>query len=623
MSAGRLYRGSCIPRIYRLGRTAAISQINASTVGLGLSYPRLTIHTKHTSLDRPLHNQTLSNPVAREFDLDQLAKSLLDLLPQQHIPYLDHHLHSPSDNISVPPYPSTNPLKIDSMTDPIPVVLTNKNMTMGIAVGRGNWLYMVPGVFAGEVVMGKVYQNLDGVSLIHLTNVVKSHPDRVQSPCRHFNTCGGCQMMHMSYDRQMSMKHDRVWSAFVQTLGESLAGHLVMPTLSTSKQTGYRHYIHGHRGKVPVGQQMDCFGFLGKGEANQVIDIDSCSVSNTTVNTGFASMKNTMRLIRNYGPMEQPASKHFICATVSPPNNMSFSEFLPQFIHARNVVRQAKLHGIHSGIDDKDLIQAKKVLASWGSGIVTNKETIVTSLVDDTIIRFPAGHSPLDNLYLVPTMVSFIRDLIHTHLPAQDRHTLVDAYCRSGVFGLLLAPLFEHVVAIEAHTSLSKCAFSNAADNQINNYTLHNGSVEEWFSTLSNQPNLQVSMVFCHSPVQGLSVDALDRLLQFGPRMIVLLHADAYIQSLDVAYLLGFKRFKEMDILEQHSNSEFKGYNHITKKTWRSLSSRRLFDLDGRYAAKKANVTMVDQSYRILSITPVDILPHQIEVGSVTVLIKK
>lgn len=39
-------------------------------------------------------------------------------------------------------------------------------------------------------------------------------PSRVEPECPHFGRCGGCALMHMSYDRELEMKLSRVNEAF-------------------------------------------------------------------------------------------------------------------------------------------------------------------------------------------------------------------------------------------------------------------------------------------------------------------------------------------------------------------------------------------------------------------------
>ncbi|WP_397541654.1 class I SAM-dependent RNA methyltransferase [Roseovarius salis] len=77
---------------------------------------------------------------------------------------------------------------------------------MGDGIAEGP--VYVPGALPGEVVTGVA----DGDRLADMRVVVPS-PDRVSPPCRHFRSCGGCRMQHLSDAAMAAWKTETVKTA--------------------------------------------------------------------------------------------------------------------------------------------------------------------------------------------------------------------------------------------------------------------------------------------------------------------------------------------------------------------------------------------------------------------------
>ncbi len=77
----------------------------------------------------------------------------------------------------------------------------------GIAEGP----IFVPGALPGERVAGVVEGDR-----VRDMRILRPSPDRVKPPCRHFKTCGGCQMQHASDDLVADWKRDIVAEALAK-----------------------------------------------------------------------------------------------------------------------------------------------------------------------------------------------------------------------------------------------------------------------------------------------------------------------------------------------------------------------------------------------------------------------
>ncbi|MEQ8292326.1 MAG: class I SAM-dependent RNA methyltransferase [Roseovarius sp.] len=119
----------------------------------------------------------------------------------------------------------------------------------------------VPGALPGEVVTGMP----DGEHLKDV-RIVTPSSDRVSPPCRHFKSCGGCQMQHLSDAALADWKTDIVRTALqAQGLGTEFLPIHVSPPNSRRRAT-----FSARRTKKGA-----MAGFHGK-QSEAIIDIPDC-----------------------------------------------------------------------------------------------------------------------------------------------------------------------------------------------------------------------------------------------------------------------------------------------------------------------------------------------------------
>ncbi|MFI5149611.1 MAG: 23S rRNA (uracil(1939)-C(5))-methyltransferase RlmD [Bacteroidia bacterium] len=66
-------------------------------------------------------------------------------------------------------------------------------------------------------------------------------PNRVKPACEHFGICGGCKWQHMNYDTQLQFKQKQVWNALVR-IGK-LDIHEIATILGSAQIYGYRNKL--------------------------------------------------------------------------------------------------------------------------------------------------------------------------------------------------------------------------------------------------------------------------------------------------------------------------------------------------------------------------------------------
>ena len=98
---------------------------------------------------------------------------------------------------------------------------------------------------------------------------VESGPNRAEPPCRHFPTCGGCQLQHLTDDAFSAYVHDRVVGALA---GQGLSADQIATAYVSPPGTRRRASLRALR----LGKQLR-FGFSEQG-SHRIIDLKQCPV---------------------------------------------------------------------------------------------------------------------------------------------------------------------------------------------------------------------------------------------------------------------------------------------------------------------------------------------------------
>lgn len=126
----------------------------------------------------------------------------------------------------------------------------------------------VPFVLPGEQVEFEIIQSKKSHAFGHVTQILKSHPDRVIPPCEYYGHCGGCQLQHASYALQLQIKQQFIEDALIR-IGK-LSHFSLSPIIGTDKQWAYRRRIKLH-------QQGSQVGFIGV-DGKSFVPITHCEI---------------------------------------------------------------------------------------------------------------------------------------------------------------------------------------------------------------------------------------------------------------------------------------------------------------------------------------------------------
>lgn len=126
----------------------------------------------------------------------------------------------------------------------------------GLGVGRtsGGFVVFVEGGLAGERVRARIGRVRRGHAEARCEQVLRASPDRVVPPCRHYGTCGGCDLQHLDRPAQTAARRGQV-AALLQRIA-GCSPDLVGDTVAVEGAGPYRFRMDFDRGPGPDGSPV-------------------------------------------------------------------------------------------------------------------------------------------------------------------------------------------------------------------------------------------------------------------------------------------------------------------------------------------------------------------------------
>ncbi len=324
----------------------------------------------------------------------------------------------------------------------------------GEGVVRAGKTAFVAGALPGESIRfrrtRRHRQHDDG----ELLQVIEPSAARVVPKCRHFGTCGGCALQHLSPDAQLEAKHaelrdsfERVAHVTPQEWLEPLRG----PVWGYRRRARLGAKYVTKKGRVVVGFRERL--------APYVAELERCEVLSPPVGAMVGALAGLlMQLsIRERLPQIEVAvadnAVALVLRVLQPPTPEDRSKLL-EF---------AQAHGVRFYLQPGGLDSVRPLADQPAPPLIYRLPGF------DLELEFGPTDFIQINGAINETLVSRAVQLLEL---AADS-TVLDLYCGLGNFTLALAKVARHVVGVEGDRGLVERARGNARHNGIHNAEFH------------------------------------------------------------------------------------------------------------------------------------------------------
>ena len=329
----------------------------------------------------------------------------------------------------------------------------------GEGVGRvDDFTVFVPFALPGETVKVSINMVKKTYATGKLIDIVTPASNRIEPTCNLYGVCGGCQLQHITYEGQLSLKTQKVKDV-IERIGHQNPD-LVKPALGPKNPWAYRNKMQMPIGGAKGDIQM---GFYAMG-SHDIVQGTNCPIQDEGNNT-IAQVCYDIAKDLDIEPYDEHTGKGVLRHVIGRIGQSGWmfilvtaTDYLP---HQEEWVRELtnrvpQIETIVHNVNGKrtNVILGPKNNILYGDGTITDH-------IKD--LRFTL--SPHSFFQVNPEQTTVLYDQALAYANLKGDETVIDAYCGTGTISLFLAHKAKHVIGIE----IVEPAIINARENARRN----------------------------------------------------------------------------------------------------------------------------------------------------------
>ncbi|AFA48665.1 23S rRNA (uracil(1939)-C(5))-methyltransferase RlmD [Acetobacterium woodii] len=382
----------------------------------------------------------------------------------------------------------------------------------GEGVGRlNNMIVFVDGGIPGDVVEIEIINVKKTYAQGKLLSIIESSPERVNPDCPYFNECGGCQILHMSYQGQLRAKSKMVKDAL-----ERIGGFKEIPI---SPIIGMEEPLR-YRNKAQFKLDKNGMGFYAK-KSHHLVHIEDCLNQPDSAANVIKTVNNLVKEL-NLSIYDERTNKGYVRGVLQR-TNLQGENMITLIINGKDLSqRQAIVEGILAGVPNVKSIYVN-INREKGNVILGKKSLCVhgAARLVEKIGDLSFSISPNSFFQVNSKQTVKLYDKIKDLAALTGTETIFDLYCGTGTIGLYLANKAKKVVGIESVGDAVLDARENAGLNQIENATFYQGRVEEEMMRIIKEEALKPDLIILDPPRKGCEESLLSTINNMQtPRII-------------------------------------------------------------------------------------------------------
>lgn len=388
-------------------------------------------------------------------------------------------------------------------------------------------VFFVKGAIPGDTILCGATALKKNYGFARIIEIQKASPDRVRPICFVAGKCGGCSLLHMSYEGQLRLKEKRVLDCFKRLGGfsEDKIQRALEPIVGASVIYGYRN-----KAQYPVGTDKNgnvVVGFYAK-RSHRIVECLDCKIGHPLDKDILTAVKDWVarNRISVYDEITGKGYLRHIVIRHSSLDEIQVSlvvtgEKVPaedDLIKSLAIIPVDSLC-INVNKSRGNVILGNKTINIWGEPTILDRYKVEYGDIENsfevkisTESFFQVNHEQMEKLYSIA--------LDYAELTGEE--IVWDLYCGIGTITMALAKHAKEVLGIEYVSRAINDAKENVKNNKIDNCKFYCGAAEDVlqnadsFGSLSNP-----DVVVLDPPRAGADSTVLSAILGASPKRIV------------------------------------------------------------------------------------------------------
>lgn len=391
------------------------------------------------------------------------------------------------------------------------------------------------GGITGQKVRASVKKARSTKAEVKMLELLENSPLETETPCKHFNVCGGCSMLSVPYDKQVEIKERQVMDLFLE---QDIFGFNFQGIERSPKQKEYRNKMEYTFGdEMKDGPLM--LGLHKKGKHIDILTVDGCYL----VDNDF--IKVLTSTVEYFNDKKVPYYR-----------NMNHKGYLRNLVVRKGInTNEMMVNIVTSSQADFDMTEYKEMLLSLEleAELVSILHTINDGLADavncdelrvlhgrdyiqEELLGLKFKISPFSffqtNTKGAEELYKIAREFVGEH----NDKVVFDLYSGTGTIGHVMAGKAKKVYGIELIEEAVDAANKNAKLNGLTNCEFIAGDVAKTVNKLKAKPDI----IIVDPPRPGVHKDAIRDIANFDSKEIVYISCNPKTLVLD---LVEFKKY--------------------------------------------------------------------------------
>ncbi|MBE6155094.1 MAG: class I SAM-dependent RNA methyltransferase [Firmicutes bacterium] len=334
---------------------------------------------------------------------------------------------------------------------------------------------------------------------------IEKSKQRVNVDCPYYNSCGGCNIMHLSYQDQLKFKQEKIENIINKYLKEDIK---INNIVSCDLNKNYRNKV--------TFQVKENIGFY-KNNTYEIINIDSCLISDNLINKSISYLKK----------LNLKDINKITCRTVS-------NKLMVIIETKNNNLDITPLTEIADSIYFK--IDNKYIHKYGDKYIYENLDNYKFKISPDSFFQV--------NINTCLKLYNKIKEYVGKN------KNIIDLYCGTGSIGIFVNEN-NNVIGIEINEQASKDAIENKQINNLNNINFICGDSGKKLKELYFKPDI----IIVDPPRSGLNKETIDNILKFNPKEIIYVSCDPMTLVRDLNILKDNYNIEEITPFDMFPNT--------------------------------------------------------------------
>lgn len=413
-------------------------------------------------------------------------------------------------------------------------------------------LVFVPGALKGEEVFCQVTKVERNFAEARLLKVNKASKFRVNPKCPIYEECGGCQIMHLRYDKQLEFKADLLKQALKKFQPQGFEKYDIHPTIGMEKPEHYRAKLQF---QTRLFKNQVKAGLYAEG-SHHLVQLDNCLVQDQVTQ---AIVNDVAQLLQKYNlpiynerriagvrtvMVRRGQASGQVQLILVTSKSLDFSRLIEELTDKYPAIRTVAVNLNKSKSSE---IYGEETRIVWGQ-----------ESISEEVLDYHFALSPRAFYQLNPEQTQQLYSQAVQALDVNESDNLIDAYCGVGTIGFAFADKVKSVRGMDIIPQAIADAKKNAKALGFDNTYYEAGKAEDiiprWY-----REGYRANALIVDPPRTGLDNKLLATILKYQPEKMVYVSCNVSTLARDLvklAKVYDVKYIQSVDMFPHTARTE-------------------------------------------------------------------